>query len=196
MENELIERINKIFPMSEEEIHAFSSRISVKQFNKGDMLIEEGDRVDKVFFIMEGLVRQYILKEGIEKSVFFYVEDEMVRLIDDDNAIPKSSYFLECLEDCTICVAYSRQDDAAFIKKYPRFESLCLILMENIFKQTQHSFEDHIHNSPKDRYLKFLEKRPDLVQRVPQKYLASYLGYTPESLSRIKKRIYAERKPF
>ena len=195
MQQELIARIVKIFPMSEEEIRVFSDRITVKQFDKGDILIREGDPIDRAFFVLEGIVRQFTLHDGKEKSVFFYVENQMIRLTGKENTAPQSSYYLECLEDSQICVAHSRADDQEFIQKYPRFESLCRILTEDIFKQSQDALEDYIHCNPLDRYQMLLEKRPDLVQRVSQQHLASFLGYTPESLSRIKKRIFTKRKP-
>lgn len=194
MQNELVNRIAKIFPMTEEEIRVFSDRITVKQFNKGDLLIREGDRIDRAFFVIEGIVRQFTLHDGKEKSVFFYVEDQMIRLTGKDSTATHSSHYLECLEDSKICVAHSRADDQEFIQKYPRFESLCRILTEDIFRQSQDTLEDYIHCNPLDRYQMLLEKRPDLVQRVSQQHLASFLGYTPESLSRIKKRIVTKTK--
>lgn len=193
-QEKLISRIHQIFPMNEEEVRVFSERISVKQYQKGDILMSEGQRIDRAFFIIEGLVRQFTLNDGKDKSVFFYMENQMVRLNGKGPEIDKSSYYLECLEDSTICVAYSRPDDDEFVQKYPRFQTLCLILTEDIFKQSQDILEDYIHLNPLDRYQVLIEKRPELVQRVSQQHLASYLGYTPESLSRIKKRMFAQRK--
>jgi len=191
----LIARIQEIFPMTDEEEQVFTDRITVKEFKKGSVLISEGQIIDKAFFIIEGLVRQYTLSNDKDKSVFFYIENQMIRLLGKDSNPGVSSYYLECLEDSIICVAYSRPDDEEFIQKYPRFQTLCLILMEDIFKQNQDILEDFIHLTPLERYQMLLENRPELVQRIPQQYLASYLGYTPESLSRIKKRIFEKEKP-
>lgn len=180
--------------MNEEEVKVFSERIIVKHYLKGDTLISEGQTNDKAFFLIDGLVRQYTLKDGKDKTVFFYLENQMIRLLEKDSNQDKSSYYLECLENSTICVAYSRPDDEEFIKKYPRFQTLCLILMEDIFKQSQNILEDYIHITPLERYQSLLDKRPELAKRVPQQHLASYLGYTPESLSRIKKRLYVKQQ--
>lgn len=187
--SKLIRKIQEVFPMNEEELRIFSERITVKNYKKGEILMTEGQTIDRVFFVIEGLVREFSLNDGKDRSIFFYLENQMVRLLGKNKSPEKSSHYLECLEDSTICVAYSRPDDEAFIRKYPRFETLCLILTEEIFKQSQNILEDYIHLSPLERYQTLLEKRPELVQRVPQQYLASYLGYTAESLSRIKKRL-------
>lgn len=191
---ELISRIQKIFPMTEEEVRVFSDRIVVKPFAKGDFLIKAGQIIDKAFFVIEGLVRQFTTIDGKDKSVFFFTENQMIRIIGKSSEEDKSAYNLECLEEAIICIAYSRPDDEEFIQKYPRFEKLCLILTEDIFKQNQQSLEDYILLNPLDRYQMFVEKRPDLIQRVSQQHLASYLGFTPESLSRIKKRIFKQEK--
>lgn len=192
--SEFIERISNFFPMSEEEIHVFSDRFQITDCKKGEVLMEEGAPIDRVYFVIKGIVRQYKLVEGVDKSIFFYTEDQMIRLMGDPPENPRSAYNLECLEDCTICVAYSREDDLEFIQKYPRFESLCMTLMDNVFKEAQDNQAYYIAYKPEHRYLKLQENRPDLIQRVAQQHLASFLGLTPESLSRIKKRIYDKSK--
>lgn len=75
------------------------------------------------------------------------------------------------------------------IKEFPKLEQITRAMMEQDFGETQDSFSKFITSTPEERYLNFLKERPGLIQRIPQHQLASYLGITPESLSRIRKRV-------
>jgi len=79
--------------------------------------------------------------------------------------------------------------ETIIFEKFPRFETLCRILSEQLLMKSQSSFDEFKTSSPEQRYLNLLETRPKLVQRVPQHQLASYLGITPQSLSRMRARI-------
>ncbi len=89
---------------------------------------------------------------------------------------------------CTLLVANAKMEKSIF-EKFPRFETLCRILSEELLAKNQASFDDFKTSTPEQRYLNLLDTRPDLVQRVPQHQLASYLGIKPETLSRIRKRL-------
>ena len=75
-------------------------------------------------------------------------------------------------------------------QKFPKFETLCRVLSEDLLAKQQLNFDEFKLSSPEQRYLKLLEKRPDLIQRVPQHQLASFLGIKPQSLSRLRARIF------
>ena len=79
-------------------------------------------------------------------------------------------------------------------QKFPRFEKLCRILSEELLAKNESEFDDFKISSPEMRYLNLLETRPDLLQRVPQYQLASFLGITPPSLSRMRARLVEVRK--
>jgi hypothetical protein len=84
--------------------------------------------------------------------------------------------------------------EAEVFQKFPRFESLCRLLSEQLLDRKQRSFDEFRTSSPEERYLNLLRSRPDLPQRVPQHQLASYLGITPQSLSRMRARIFEKEK--
>jgi hypothetical protein len=73
--------------------------------------------------------------------------------------------------------------------KFPKFEIMCRIMAEELLAKQRIDFDEFMTSSPEQRYLNLLQKRPDLIQRVPQHQLASYLGITPQSLSRLRARI-------
>jgi DNA-binding MarR family transcriptional regulator len=77
--------------------------------------------------------------------------------------------------------------------KFPRFDTLCRILSEELLAKQQVDFDAFKTSSPEQRYLNLIEKRPDLIQRVPQHQLASYLGIKPQSLSRLRARILEKK---
>jgi DNA-binding MarR family transcriptional regulator len=77
--------------------------------------------------------------------------------------------------------------------KFPRFDTLCRILSEELLAKQQVDFDAFKTSSPEQRYLNLIDKRPDLIQRVPQHQLASYLGIKPQSLSRLRARILEKK---
>jgi len=78
--------------------------------------------------------------------------------------------------------------------KFPRFETLCRIVSEDLLVKSQSSLDDFKNSSPSQRYENLLATRPDLIQRIPQHQLASFLGITPQSLSRLKARLVKVKK--
>ena len=92
------------------------------------------------------------------------------------------------MEDSIISVSTPDLEEDVFAK-FPRFETLCRIVSEELLVKSQSSMDDFKNSSPAQRYEDLLVTRPDLVQRVPQHQLASFLGITPQSLSRLKARL-------
>lgn len=92
------------------------------------------------------------------------------------------------MEECTLAV-WSFTAEKELFGRYPRMESFCRASMGSDFGQHQEQLAGFITKTPEERYQELQDTRPDLVQRVPQYLLASYLGVTPESLSRIRKRM-------
>lgn len=188
MENELVKYISKFITLNEEEINALVQYIPIKAFKKGTILLKEGDISSECFFNLKGLVRQYYLVDGEEKTTYFYSEKQSISSIERVLKKIPSKYYLSCVEDTTIAIG--RLDiEQAFYEKFPKFETLSRLLMEEDLDKNQTLLASFIIASPEERYLNLLKSRPDLVQRVPQYQLASYLGMKPESLSRIRKRI-------
>ncbi len=188
MENELTKLISRFLTLSEDEKAAFIECIPIKNFDKGTILLRERQVSRASYFIIEGCVRKYYLVNGEEKTTNFYVEDEAVSsLYSYMNKVPSTHYF-ECVEDCKLAVL-SFDNEQKLFKRVPRYESLCRNSVENDFGMQQEALANFMTNSPEDRYRNLLENRFDLVNRIPQYHLATYLGVKPESLSRIRKRI-------
>jgi len=188
MENELIEYISQFISLDDEEAKVLAEHNPVRTFKKGTTLLREGEIADKCWFVLKGCVRQFHIIDGKEKTTFFYTENQAIAPTSSYEKQIPSDYYLSCVEDTIASVADLGTIPEMF-KKYPKFESLTLIFMEQDNSQTKDSFATFKTSSPEDRYLHLLETRPDLLNRVPQHHIASYIGITPESLSRIRKRI-------
>lgn len=188
MQNELIKYISKFISLDEEEAKVLAEHNPVRTFKKGSYLLREGEITDKCWFVLKGCVRQFHIIDGSEKTTFFYTENQAIAPTSNYEKQIPSDYYLSCVEDTIASVTNLRSVPEMF-KKYPKFESLTLVFMGQDYSQTKESFAKFKTSSPEDRYLHLLENRPDLLQRVPQLHIASYIGVTPESLSRIRKRV-------
>lgn len=174
--------------LTPEEQVAVQKFTSIRNYEKGTMLVREGEICTDCHYIKSGLVRQFYLDDGEEKTTYFYREQEtIVATMSSTMKIP-SSFYLECLEDTTMKVISNEQENLMY-EQFPRFENLCRVETEKILMNYQETFAKYIRSNAEERYLDLLENSPDLLLRVPQYQLASYIGVKPESLSRIRKRL-------
>ncbi|WP_215225785.1 Crp/Fnr family transcriptional regulator [Echinicola shivajiensis] len=187
MEIRILKYLSKYTAITEELENAIYESAFFKSYKKGTILLKEGDFSNECYFILEGCVRSYFLKDGEEKTIEFYTEEQVVTPANFGKPIP-SPYYLECLEDIVVNVGNPTVEKEMF-QKYPQLESLSRVIAEVILTKQQESFTEFKTSSPEERYLNLLKTRPDLLQRASQHQIASYLGIKPESLSRIKKRL-------
>lgn len=187
MENELIKCISKYVEITEELEKALIESAFIKSFKKGTILLKEGDISNECYFILQGCIRSYYLKDGEEQTTEFYTEEQAVTLSCYGKKNP-SEVYLECIED-TIASVGSPGLETKMFQKYPQLESLARVMGDIMMTKSQDTFAVFKMASPEERYMNLLKNRPDLLQRAPQHQIASYLGIKPESLSRIRKRI-------
>ncbi|MEL6651033.1 MAG: Crp/Fnr family transcriptional regulator [Bacteroidota bacterium] len=190
MEELLFSYLDQFLPLTEEEKQLMLDLNLFQSFPAGTILAREGQYIEQGYFVLKGCVRSYYLVDGEEKTTSFYTENEGCELIRD--AEGKATHYLVCVEDSIFNVSTPSIEEEAF-RRFPRFESLCRILSEHIVQKKQIALDSFRKASPLERYVHLLETRPELLQRVPLHQIASFLGITPESLSRIRKRL-AERK--
>ncbi|MDX5319675.1 MAG: Crp/Fnr family transcriptional regulator, partial [Bacteroidota bacterium] len=104
-----------------------------------------------------------------------------------------SEYYISCVEDSIILIS-DTETSIDINSKFPKFEIMCRMLSEELLVKQQMDFDAFKTSSPEQRYLNLMEKRPDLIQRVPQHQLASYLGIQPQSLSRLRARLLEKKR--
>ncbi|HPH87278.1 MAG TPA: Crp/Fnr family transcriptional regulator [Chitinophagales bacterium] len=175
-------------PLTTEEITAISETMTIKSYKKGSILLREGETSSEAYFVLEGCVRQYYLVDGSEKTNNFFTEEQWVVSIKSISQGIPSDHYIDCCTDVKLVVGNRNKEDALY-KQFPKLESISRKVMEKIFSEQQEIMAAYLNDTPEQRYLKLLEKRPDLFQIVPQFQIASYIGVKPESLSRIRKRL-------
>ncbi len=192
MQDLLFDFISKYVSLTDEEKNAVVSLDIFRSVRKGSTLLNEGQKSIDAYFVLKGCIRKYYLIDGEEKTTAFYTEMEGLTPHCVMSKTP-SDYYISCIED-TILIVSNPDMGLEINSKFPKFETLCKILSEELLSKQQLDFDEFKTSSPKQLYLNLLQKRPDLIQRVPQHQLASYLGITPQSLSRLKARILEKKE--
>lgn len=192
MHDILFDFISKYITLSEEEKNAIVSLDVFRSVEKGTILLKEGENSKYGYFVLKGCLRTYYMIDGEEKTTAFYTEMEGITPHSVINKVP-SEYYVACVEDSLITVSNPDMEDELFTK-FPKFETLCRVLSEDLLAKKQIDFDEFKIASPEERYLNLLQNRPDLIQRIPQYQLASFLGIKPQSLSRLRGRILDKSK--
>ncbi|MEC7753912.1 MAG: Crp/Fnr family transcriptional regulator [Bacteroidota bacterium] len=187
MEDRILKYLSKFTTITQELEHAINEGAFFQTYKKGTVLLKEGHYSNVCYFILEGCIRSYLLKDGEERTIEFYTEEQAVTPANYGKSTP-SPYYLECIEDTLVNVGNASLEKEMY-QKYPQLESLSRVIGEAVLTQQQESFTAFKTSTPEERYLNILNTRPDLLQRASQHQIASYLGIKPESLSRIRKRI-------
>lgn len=188
---QLIDFLSSLPGLKEDLVLQLSEMIPVISPSKGTVLLAEGAVPKECYYVLKGLVRQYQFVDGTERTTEFYTESNgTVSSVHYSNQTP-STFYLECMEDCLL-IAGTIEIDEAHYEQFPELISITKMMLENDLNKAKSDHSTFILSSPKDRYLHFLKTRPDISNRVPLHQIASYLGMTPESLSRIRKRIVTE----
>ncbi|MCL6258219.1 cyclic nucleotide-binding domain-containing protein [Aquiflexum sp. TKW24L] len=192
MQDLLFDFISKYISLTEDEKEAMLSLDIFRTVKKGTILLKEGQKSQDVYFILKGCLRKYYIINGEEKTTAFFTEMESLTPHCVINNAP-SEYFISCEENTILTVGNPNRNVEIFTKS-PKFDLMCRILSEETLAKHQINFDEFKTSSPEQRYLNLLKNRPDLIQRVPQNQLASYLGIKPQSLSRLRARILEKSK--
>lgn len=188
MSHILIDILSTLTPLTEEEKHDITTSIPIRTVEKGTYLERIGDISRNSYFVIKGCIREFELVDGEEKTTAFYTEeDSAVNFTSLSNQTPSTKNFL-CEEDTTIAILNAEKENALY-QKYPRFEQFCRSGVEQMMGQKQDQLASMILLKPEERYEKLQRERPDLLNRVAQYHIASYLGIQPETLSRIRRRL-------
>jgi CRP-like cAMP-binding protein len=151
------------------------------------ILLREGEIARQVFFIRKGCLRQWFNKDGKDITIQFFFEGQPVASIESFISGQPSMYTLESIEPTTF-YAISKEHFTMLHRLYPEFREGYQDYIFERFRHYSNLFLSRIRDTPAERYEDLLKHHPEIIKRVPQRYIASYLGITPISLSRIRNR--------
>lgn len=173
---------------SEPEINTIVANTRIEYFKRGSVILEEGKITNKCFFVIKGCLRQYRMVDGEEKTTGFFTEGQPAVLYSSYLNRVSSDYSLSCIED-SILTTGTREQEQNFHKESPNLEHLVHILMSQDYTRVEKHVELLNFHKPEERYKLLIKTQPSLLNRAPLHQIASYIGVTPESFSRIRKRL-------
>lgn len=179
--------------LSETELTAFCERLQTKTLARKEFLLIEGDVCKSLYFINQGCLRYFYVVDGEEKTGQFFFENSWFTDLESFLSEQPSLQNVQALESTQLMVL-PKTVLYELYEQNPKMERFGRLAVENAFLGIRKKNEMLTNQSPEERYLHLLKTRPKVVARVPQIYIASYLGIKPESLSRIRKRIFEQRK--
>jgi len=190
---DLFERIhahvNRSCRLSDADLEIMDGLLEKRIVKRKTMLLQEGEVCHFEAFVNHGCIRSYYLDEnGFEVTLQFAIEDWWVSDIASFHEQKPSHMFIEALEDCELLVLNPATKES-LLQQLPSLERYFRLMVQRNLSSLQARLFKTIATSAQDKYLDFLEKYPTIPQRVPQHYIASYLGISPEFLSKVRTRM-------
>jgi CRP-like cAMP-binding protein len=187
MTAELKQFISKYSSLPPDELEEISGKFKSRAVKKNEYLLREGETCRDLVFVQEGCLRLYYIKEDIEVSVWFaFQQSSAIEVYSFISGNP-SNYFLQAIEDSEILYLPKAELNKLY-QHYPKMQEMMRNFWEDVILNLIDRFTGLQKDSAEKRYLDLLNK-PDYLETIPQKYLASFIGVTPTSLSRIRKQI-------
>ncbi len=188
MTPELKKFISEYVQLPPEELNDITAKFKARNIRKNEFVLQQGETCNDLIFVQKGCLRLYYLQDDeVEVSVWFALKHSSAIEIYSFISETPTNYFLQAIEDTEILYL----PKAALNKLYethPKMQEMMLKFWEDVILHLLARFTALQRDSAEQRYLDLLNK-PELLQTIPQKYLASFIGVTPTSLSRIKKNI-------
>jgi CRP-like cAMP-binding protein len=185
----IIQNISKIISLTPEEESLFLSKIETKHFKAKTILLSSGEICKEGYFVNSGLLRSFNINDNIVEHVLSFACEgwwigDMYSLLSQK----PGNLFIEVLEDSEVEVL-SKENQEQLYLEIPKLERFFRILIENSLIANQERLMDNLSLTAEERFEKFCKKYPTLVQKVPQKQIASFIGVTPEFFSKMKSKM-------
>lgn len=173
--------------LSESGLEALISKFKRKTVHKNELILVQGQTCNKIYFVLKGCLRLYYIVDEVEITVWFSFENNSAIELSSFLSGAPSDYFIEAVEDSEI-LSFPKSELSNLYKNHPETESIFRVFWEHVILTLLERFTALQKYSAETRYLNLMNQ-PQYLQRIPQKYLASYIGVTPTSLSRIRRNI-------
>ncbi|GAE85094.1 cAMP-binding proteins [Bacteroides reticulotermitis JCM 10512] len=181
----IISKIKQVYPVSDEALQELQANMEVRYYPKGTYLVQSGMTDRLVYFIEEGVTRSVFHHNGQDTTTWFSQEGDITFGMDSLYYQRPSIESIETLTDCTIYVIYIDKLNALY-EKYIDIANWGRILHQDVNKDLSHIFVERLQLSPKERYDRFNQRHPGLINRVKLKYVAAFLGISIYTLSRVR----------
>jgi CRP-like cAMP-binding protein len=173
--------------ISKEGVDMLNNKLKPNKIKKGDQLLSYGQICKQIYFVTKGCLRLYYISDGVEITVWFSFEDNSAIELSSFLSGKPTEYFIEAIEDSEY-LSLDKSELLGLYGQFPEMESVVRCFWEDVILNLLQRFTALQKDSAEDRYLNLINQN-NYLQRVPQKYLASYIGVTPTSLSRIKRNL-------
>lgn len=184
--------LQRFMHLSKDDVKLLMQYCELRQFDKKTMLLKEGETDNYLSIVVKGLVRKYIRVKKNEVILQLATEGHVVHSETSFLTRTPSVVELETLEPTTlISMRYDRMQEA--LEKYPGGEQLGRLILTRMYIKKDERKYERATKTMRERFLTYVEKHPHMLQRVPQKYLASYLNIKPETFSRLKHLVPAQK---
>ncbi|MBL0013795.1 MAG: Crp/Fnr family transcriptional regulator [Flavobacterium sp.] len=185
----ILDNISKIVKLSSDEEQRLLSRLETKKFKAKSIILNAGEVCKYSYFVNSGFLRSFTINDHIVEHVLSFACEgwwigDMYSLLSQK----PGNLFVEVLEDAEV-VLLSKENQEILYQEIPKLERFFRILTENSLVANQERLMDNLSLSAEERFEKFCKKYPTLIQKVPQKQIASYIGVTPEFFSKMKSRL-------
>lgn len=191
MKAPLISYFDRKIDLSPEEEAYLMEHVPTLNLDNHTILLREGEISSAFYFVISGFVRMYYVVDGQEKTTFIYSANDFVSSYESFTKQVPSKHYLQTLQPTQVAV-FRADVVADIIARFPRLESLSRMIMEEELSIYQEMIASFVTLNAEQRYLQLLAEKPHLLQEIPQYHIATYLGVSPETLSRIKQRISAK----
>ena len=185
--DKIIAYFNKL-GIKETELQPFLSKLNFKSYSAGSFMLSSGQTDNYLSFLNSGLIRYFVQTEVKESTFDFVLSNSFYCHYDSFYSRKPTLFTSQALHDCEVIRIHN--DDLMLLSANCNYtKDLTRVAVEKLLERKVKRELSLLIDSPEKRYLTLMKKKPDLIRNIPQKYLASYLGIVPETLSRIRKRI-------
>jgi CRP-like cAMP-binding protein len=193
MLNNLFDKLSKWVTLTEAEKAIFGQHVTVKKLRKHQYFLQEGETCRSVAFVSKGMLRSYLVDEKNNEHIIQFAPEgwfisDISSFINED----KSDLNIDAVEDSEL-ILISKTAHVYLEAAVPEFYKFNYTQYRGAYISLQKRLIDMFTLSIDERYTKLLSIYPDITQRVPQHMIASYLGLTPETLSRVRKRLFVKK---
>ncbi len=193
MENLLIQNIAKHVQLTKEEEHIVLSAFSEAQYKAKTVLIKPGDEAHFTYFVLKGILRSYTIDDNGNAHILSFATPgwwvtDMYSYLTGKQAI----MYIDVMEDCEVLII-QKKDVERLYREVPKLERFFRILTENNLIANQQRVLDKMALTAEERYEKFAKKYHEVLHCLPQKYIASYIGVTPEFFSKMKSKLLRKK---